>query len=110
MVFFLGFLNPSFASIDAESYQKAMDLFNEGDYDGSIAVLKAALDEDPNQAAIYNLLGTIYLQQNRSIQSAIGSFEQALRIDSGLDAVAVKSMPVRSRPRTRTCLPAGSKV
>ncbi len=70
-----------FAAINHDEYQRAMDLFNKGDYDGSIAVLKTSLDEDPNQAMIYNLLGTIYLQQNQSIQSALGSFEQALRID-----------------------------
>jgi tetratricopeptide (TPR) repeat protein len=71
----------SFAVMSHDEYQHAMDLFNKGDYNGSIAVLKSSLDADPNQAMVYNLLGTIYLQQNQSIQSALGSFEQAIRID-----------------------------
>ena len=74
----------SFAAISRDEYQRAMDLFNKGNYNESIAVLKSSLDADPNQAMIYNLLGTIYLQQNQSIQSAIGSFEQAIRIDPNL--------------------------
>ena len=84
MAFFLACCHTSFAVITRDDYQRAMDLFNAGDYDGSIAVLKSSLDLDPNQAPIYNLLGTIYLQQNQSIQSAIGSFKQALRIDPNL--------------------------
>ncbi len=82
--FCLVFGNALFAAITHEEYQHAMDLFNAGDYDGSIAALKTSLDEDPNQAMIYNLIGTIYLQQNQSVQSAIGSFEQALRIDPNM--------------------------
>ncbi len=74
----------SWAAISREDYQRAMDSFTAGNYDESIAVLKSSLDEDPNQAMIYNLIGTIYLEQNQSIQSAIGSFQQALRIDPNL--------------------------
>jgi tetratricopeptide (TPR) repeat protein len=72
---------PSFAKISKADHQRAMELFDQGQYDESIAVLKVSLDEDPNQAPVYNLIGMIYLKQNESIQSAIGSFEQALRID-----------------------------
>lgn len=71
----------SLAKITREDYQRAIDLIEREQFDESIALLKASLDEDPNQAPIYNLIGLVYLKQNESIQSAIGSFEQALRID-----------------------------
>ena len=71
----------SSAKITQESYQNAEKLCDQGKFDEAIAVLKASLDQDPDQAPVYNLLGTIYLRQNESIPSAIGSFEQAIRID-----------------------------
>jgi len=77
---FLG-VPASFARISQADYQHAVELFNQEQFDEAIAMLKTSLDEDPNQAMIYNLLGMIYLKQNESIASAIGSFEQALRID-----------------------------
>ena len=80
-VFCLIWSQTSFARITREEYQHAVDLFNQEQFDESIAVLKASLDQDPDQAPIYNLLGMIYLRQNQSIASAVGSFEQALRID-----------------------------
>ncbi len=73
--------HPSFAKITRDDYQRAMALFDQKQFDESIAILKASLDEDPDQASIYNLIGLVYLKQNESIPSAIGSFEQALRID-----------------------------
>ena len=73
--------HPSFAKITRDDSQRAIDLFGRKQFDESIAILKASLEEDPNQAPIYNLIGLIYLKQNESIQSAIGSFEQAIRID-----------------------------
>lgn len=71
----------SLAKITRDEYQRAIDFLNRDQFDAAIAVLKTSLDEDPNQAAMYNLLGMIYLKQNESIQSAIGSFEEAFRID-----------------------------
>ncbi len=70
-----------FPGITRDDYQRAMDLFEDGQYNDSIAILKASLDQDPNQAVLYNLLGMIYLKQDESIASAIGSFEEAVRID-----------------------------
>jgi len=81
MAFLLLFCQMSFAKISRDDYQRAIDLVDREQYNESIALLKASLDEDPNQAPIYNLIGLIYLKQNESIPSAIGSFEQALRID-----------------------------
>ena len=71
----------SLAKIAKNDFKHAIDLFEHDQFDESIAVLKAALDEDPDQAPIYNLIGMIYLKQNESIPSAVGSFEQAIRID-----------------------------
>jgi len=71
----------SLAKITKRDYQQAEELCTQGKFDEAIAALKASLDEDPNQAPVYNLLGTIYWRQNQSISSAIGSFEQALRIN-----------------------------
>lgn len=82
MTFCLAYCAPSFAKIAPDDYQHAVDLLNQEQYDEAIAVLKASLDEDPNQAPIYNMLGLIYLKQDESVQSAIGSLEQAIRIDS----------------------------
>ena len=81
VVLCLACCHPSFAKISRDDYQRAIDLFNQGQFNESIAILKASLDEDPNQAPIYNLIGLIYMKQNESIPSAVGSFEQAIRID-----------------------------
>lgn len=80
-VLLLVFCHSAVARISPDDYKRAADFFNEEQYDDAIAVLKASLDEDPNQAGIYNLIGIIYLKQNQSVQSAIGSFEQAIEID-----------------------------
>ena len=71
----------SFAGITSDEYQRASDFFHRDQFNEAIAVLKASLDKDPSQPAVYNLLGVIYLKQNESIQSAIGPFEEAIRID-----------------------------
>ncbi|OQA51108.1 MAG: lipoprotein NlpI [Candidatus Omnitrophica bacterium ADurb.Bin292] len=71
----------AFSGISRDDYQRVMNLFEEGQYNESIAILKSSLDQDPNQAVLYNLLGMIYLKQGESIASAIGSFEEAIRID-----------------------------
>ncbi|HNX69515.1 MAG TPA: tetratricopeptide repeat protein [Candidatus Omnitrophota bacterium] len=69
------------AEISSEDYQRALKLLEQEQYDAAIEVLQKSLQEDPNQAPLYNLLGLVYLQQNESVTSAIGSFEQAIRID-----------------------------
>jgi tetratricopeptide (TPR) repeat protein len=83
MILCLTCCHPSFAKITRDDYQRAIDLVDREQFDESIAILKASLDEDPNQAPVYNMIGMIYLKQNESIPSAIGSFEQAIRIDPG---------------------------
>lgn len=81
LVFCFVWCHSSLAKISKKDFQHAINLFGQNQYDEAIAVLKTALDEDPDQAPIYNLIGMIYLKQNESIQSAVGSFEQAIRID-----------------------------
>lgn len=74
--------NPVFAKINADEYQKAMNLFYEKKYNETIEVLQASIKEDPNQPFLYNLLGLIYREQGESLASAVGSFEEAVRLDS----------------------------
>lgn len=83
-IFFVFFIVPVlsvFALVNTKDYQKAAQLVQEEKYDEAIEVLKKSLDENPDQATAYNLLGLIYLKQNESVASAIGSFEQAIRLD-----------------------------
>ena len=80
-VFSLAFCPLSFSQITRDDYQHALELIERDQFDEAIAILKLSLDEDPNQAPIYNIIGMIYLKQDESIASAIGSFEEAVRID-----------------------------
>lgn len=83
LLFLAGFLFcfPCAASTQQEEYQKAFKYLQEDDFNKAIDVLQGILDKDPNQAQAYNILGLVYLRQGESVQSAIGSFEQAVHID-----------------------------
>ncbi|HOW59979.1 MAG TPA: tetratricopeptide repeat protein [Candidatus Omnitrophota bacterium] len=70
-----------FAGISAREYQRAIKYLEEKKYNEAIEIIQDSINEDPNQAMLYNLLGLIYLTQNESITSAIGSFEEAIRLD-----------------------------
>ncbi len=74
------FATACFASTQQEDYQQAMQYFQANQFNQAIDALQRLLEKDPNQAPAYNLLGLIYLKQDQAA-SAIGSFEQAVRID-----------------------------
>ena len=65
-------------------YEKAVSFLQKDQFDPAIEYFqKALLDErgPAAQARIYNLIGLAYLKQGVSISSAIGSFEQAIKLD-----------------------------
>ncbi len=84
-VFLWSFLAGPARAEEKKSHLKAgVEFLNNGDYDASIENFqKAFADGDKNHAQIYNLLGLAYLKQGKSVKSAIGSFEEALKIDPG---------------------------
>lgn len=57
-------------------YEKAMD----GDYAGAIDVLKSVVDDDPNNADAWNMLGYSY-RNNGDADNAWDAYEHALAID-----------------------------
>lgn len=70
------------AEEEKKHIQVGIEFLNNGDYDAAIESFKKALaEETKDPAQIYNLLGLTYLKQNKSIKSAIGSFEEALKIN-----------------------------
>src|SRR3989338_207446 len=61
--------------------QKGKEHYEKGEYDLAIDAFQRYLPQAPDPAPIYNLLGITYLKQNQSIESAIGSFKQAVKFD-----------------------------
>ncbi len=78
------FADPA-APVDSSSnYEKAVSFLKEDQYDSAIEFFQKALQEDhgpAEQARIYNLIGLAYLKQGVSTSSAVGSFEQAIKLD-----------------------------
>jgi|GEM_PF-2873548 len=72
-------------SVDASShYEKGVSFLKEEQYDLAIDAFQHALQDEKGAAAqsrIYNLIGLAYMKQGVSVSSAIGSFEQAIKLD-----------------------------
>lgn len=66
---------------NVEAYQKAAQLFEKGEYDAAIDGFQKILATEPEPSRIYNILGLTYFKQGKYMTSAIGSFEQAIRLD-----------------------------
>lgn len=66
------------------NYQTAVEYLKQDQFDLAIEHFQKALQEEKppaEQAKIYNLIGLAYLKQGVSVASAIGSFEQAMKLD-----------------------------
>ncbi len=92
LISFLGLLlvlTPAWAAEDSiesrvSNYEKAVSFFSKDQFDLAIEFFEKALQDDHGpsaQARIYNLIGLSYLKQGVSISSAVGSFEQAIKLD-----------------------------
>ena len=63
----------------SEEYQNAIDLYDEGDFEGAIPVLKNHLSINPSDTPAYVLLGNCYLKTEPiQLNKAIETFEEAL--------------------------------
>ena len=70
--------------VPAGNYEKAVNFLKQDQYDPAIEYFQKALEDDhrpAGQARIYNWIGLAYLKQGVSQSSAIGSFEQAIKLD-----------------------------
>ncbi len=63
-----------------DHYQEGIAHMQAGEYDDAIESFQHIIESNPS-APVYNLLGLTYMKQNKSIESAIGSFKQAIRTD-----------------------------
>ncbi|GEM_PF-1841072 len=64
-----------------DEYQQGVEYYQNGEYDLAIDAFQRYLPKAPHPAPIYNLLGLTYLKQNESVESAMGSFKQAIKLD-----------------------------
>ncbi len=64
-----------------DDYQQGVEYYQSGEYDLAIDAFQRYLPKAPHPAPIYNLLGLTYLKQNESVESAMGSFKQAIKLD-----------------------------
>lgn len=73
-----------YAADSPSNYDIALEFLKKEEYDPAIENFQKALQDEKDaiaQSRIYNLLGLSYLKQGVSSSSAIGSFEQAIRMD-----------------------------
>lgn len=83
------FSTPLFAESTSDgdsrtNYDQAVSFLQREQYDSAIEFFQKALLDQPAPAAqsrIFNLTGLAYLKQGVSIPSAIGSFEQSIKLD-----------------------------
>lgn len=66
-----------------DDYQQGVEYYKKGEYDLAIDAFQRYLPTALHPAPIYNILGLTYLKQNESLESAIGSFQQAIKVDPG---------------------------
>lgn len=100
-IFCLTLTGNSFARITEEEYKQVISYLEQGMYSEGIDAIQSSLKTDPDQATLYNLLGMIYLKQNESIQSAIGSFEEAIRLNPTFTEAYFNLASVYSGPANR---------
>lgn len=90
LITLMGCFSPLASAADAElnvqksNYDQAVTFFQENQFDSAIEHFQKALDDGHGpaaQARIYNLIGLCYLKQGVSVSSAVGSFEQAVKLD-----------------------------
>lgn len=89
LLFFLGIaVSPSRGLAQDPDFRKYYEIavghFQKNEYDAAIENFQKALEKESNpamQAKIYNLIGLAYMKQDVSPQSALGSFEQAVKLD-----------------------------
>lgn len=62
-------------------FELGKEHYERGEYDLAIDAFQRYLPQADDPAAIYNLLGLTYLKQNQSVESAIGSFQQAVKFN-----------------------------
>ncbi len=75
---------PSESSDHFSHYDKAVSFLKQDQYDPAIEYFQKALQDGhgpASQARIFNLIGLAYLKQGVSTSSAVGSFEQAIKLD-----------------------------
>lgn len=86
VIFFYGLISNGYAEDEKlkTNYEKAVAFLQEDQFDLAIEYFENSLKEDHSaseQARIYNLIGMAYLKQGVSSSSALGSFEQAIKLD-----------------------------
>ena len=82
LLFTIFLSSPAWAEEKKGHLEAGVEAYNTGDYDAAIENFQKAFVENPEDPAqIYNLLGLAYFKQDKSIKSAIGSFEEALKIN-----------------------------
>ncbi len=78
------FANQPEVNSAASQYEKGVSFLKQDQYDAAIEAFQKALETEKGagaQARIYNLIGLAYMKQGVSVSSAIGSFEQAIKLD-----------------------------
>ena len=63
------------------TFDKALIFFNSGKFDNAEIICKELLEENPESFELINLIGAIYLQQEK-YDEAITQFKKAIKINT----------------------------
>ncbi|MCM8774739.1 MAG: tetratricopeptide repeat protein [Candidatus Omnitrophica bacterium] len=73
--------HPSFGKSVEDYYKAGVRYLDKGKYAKAIRQFQKILQERQDLPQIYNLMGVAYLREGKSIESAVGSFQEAVRLD-----------------------------